>query len=219
MDRVIWIVTPEYEPEAQASAASVSRAMPQLERTIFVSKGDSHPKWFVESISLLISILDGCAGDKILWLDSDTYMIEAVPELFNALVRTNLIIAHAPGHHTAPTVASIPDLVPEYNIGVIAMNNNEITRGLWSAVHELQITYPGVYGNNDQAPLREVLWNGYPISYLIMPSEYNCRFNFGCQVRDKVKILHGRGDYGWIAESINAGYVEGDAIAPRIWLP
>jgi hypothetical protein len=105
------------------------------------------------------------------------------------------------------------------------MRNSESLRDLWSKVFEAQTTY-GIA--TDQAALREVLWiNSFVDSvlfrYAVMPCEYDFRFQFGGQVRDRVKILHGHAGgaeaYEAIGKSVNAGWTEGYQVAPRLWSP
>jgi hypothetical protein len=71
--------------------------------------------------------------------------------------------------------------------------------------------------------LRESLWTNQLVRYVTLPCEYNFRFQFGGQIRDRVKILHGHAQntetYEAIANSINKGYVKGYQIAPRLWKP
>jgi hypothetical protein len=130
-----------------------------------------------------------------------------VPELFDMLDRFDIVLAHAPGHQTAPPRIPIPAAFPEFNIGVIAMENNSHIREMWNSVYQRQ--KDGIA--TDQAALREVLWEEDPdVLYAVMPWEYNCRFGIGTFLRDPVKILHGRAasaaEYEQIAIDLNAGF-------------
>lgn len=216
----LWIVQGErYLAEARVSERSVHQQMPQVQSVIVNGETQLHTGWFVEATRRLIDALDQLPRDaKVLWLDSDTYVVEPIPDLFDLLDRFDLALAHAPGHRTAPTVHPVPDCFPEFNIGVIAMKNSLAVQWLWRSVYARQLAHLDVYGDNDQAPLREELWNNDELRWATLPSEYNCRFNFGCQVRDRVKILHGRAnDYDAVARSINAGWVDGVQVPPRLW--
>lgn len=225
MSTALWIAHgKEYSGEAGRSSKRVRQVMPEVKTEFFAPVEPHHSEWFIEQTRCLLEMLARWIpdGEKVLWLDSDTYMVEPVPELFEMLDNYELALAHAPGHHTAPTLKPLPDCFPECNIGVIAMVNSQPIRELWQQVYWRQVNHPEVYGDNDQAALREELWDRR-WRFAVLPSEYNCRFNFGCQVRDRVKILHGRPPpgitYEEIAASINEGYQEGDQIAPRIWVP
>lgn len=221
---VIWIVYGErYYQEAQRSAASVQKHMPDVTTHIFLVGERKHSEWYYDQIRTLCEVLEQLPdGAKVLWLDSDTYLCEPVDDLFEMLERFDMVLAHAPGHYTAPTVAKIPEAFPEFNIGVIAMRNDEDVRATWGLVYENQCNHAEVYGDNDQAALREVLYyNTEWFDVAVMPCEYNFRFQFGGQVRDRVKILHGHAPdaetYEALAASINAGYQAGYQIAPRLW--
>ena len=191
--------------------------MPAVERHLFCDhvSGDatifthchsfsrSDSAWYVDLLRQVIDALD-VLPKRLLYLDSDTYLIEEIPDLFGMLDRFDFAAAHAPGRSTAHSVCAIPDTFPEVNIGVIAMRNNEPVRRLWQDTSRRLSECFATYGNNDQAPLREALWNNSEVRLAILPPEYNCRFRFGTFVRGRVKILHGRGQYRKVAASINS---------------
>jgi hypothetical protein len=196
--------------------------MPELEQTIYEPNTREHAEWFIESTRLLVKVLEGLPdGAKVLWLDSDTYMLESVSDLFVMLDRFDMCLAHAPGHKTAPTAGKIPDAFPEFQIGVIAMENNKRVRYIWQSTYERQIL--GIA--TDQSALRSTLffdgWAGSgEFQWCVIPAEYDFRFQFGGQVRDRVKILHGHAPnaetYEAIGGVVNKDYVEGYQIPPRL---
>jgi hypothetical protein len=72
-----------------------------------------------------------------------------------------------------------------------------------------------VYLDNDQAPLRETIWNyrNGKLQFGTLPTEFNFRFGMGGQVRGKVRVLHGRSyDYEKLEKIVN-----GDAWTIRAW--
>lgn len=216
---VVWTVAgDEYKAEAERSANSVAEHMPQLEQIIGVPETRAHEDWFLESTYLLRAALgDMPEGERVLWLDSDTYMLESVPELFEMLDKYDLVFSHAPGHRTAATLARVPDSFPEPQIGVIAMRNTKAMRAFWEDVYQRQTM--GIA--TDQAAMREALWENDSIRYAVIPCEYDFRFQFGGQIRDRVKILHGHAPnvetYEAIGRSVNAGYLAGYQLPPRLW--
>lgn len=215
----LYIVSEDakYLAEAATSAARVRSAMPGVEPVCIGAKG-TEGNWYSRQVFTLCEFLKNRPdGEKVIWFDSDTYLVEPVPELFEMLDRYELVLAHAPGHRTAPTFDAIPDAFPEFQIGVIGMRNNVLTREVWQHVYEKLAKHPEM---TDQAALREELWENGVFPYAVIPCEYNFRFHFGGQVRDKVKILHGRGgNYEEIARLCNEGYVEGYQVPPRIIIP
>lgn len=216
----IWLVDGErYLKEAGTSWASLEKQMPYLERRIYTPNRREHREWFSEQTRLLGKALDQLPdGTKVLLLDSDTYVCEPVPELFEMLDRFDLCAAHAPGHRTAPATAHIPDSFPEPQIGVLAMKNTAAVREVWSAAYALQ--EQGI--ETDQAALRQALWFN-SLRFAVLPNEYNFRFQFGGQLRDRVKLLHGHAgsaeEYERLRTAINVGYREGYQLPPRIWTP
>lgn len=178
-----------------------------------------HPEWFSEQTRLLVKALDVLPdGAKVLLLDSDTYMCEPAPELFDMLDRFDLCFAHAPGHRTAAAQAHIPNAFPEPQIGVLAIKNTVAVREMWRATYALQAE--GI--ETDQAALRQALWFNSGLRFAVLPCEYNFRFQFGGQLRDRVKILHGHAsaeEYPRIANAINVGWRDGYQVPPRIWTP
>jgi hypothetical protein len=217
-----WIVDGErYAREAVLSRASVKRHMPDLDTEIYTPEKREHTDWFTEDIRLLVKVMEAMPiGDRLLWLDSDTYMVEPVPELLDVLDRYDMALAHAPGHVTGETADPIPAAFPEFNIGVIAMRNTEEVRNVWRAVYAKMTKR---HGYTDQSALREELWDTakWELPYAVIPWEYNCRFLIGTFIRDRVKILHGRAEspeqYERIAQHINKQAAKGrgdSAIAP-----
>lgn len=210
-----------YIEEAFFSARRLREVMPEVERYLFSPQTVEQnpvftkiyqlsirksPYWFVDCTRYIDEALKHLPYE-LLFLDSDTYFVEPVPELFELLGKFDMALAHAPGHRTAPTVRPIPDSFPEFNIGVIAMRNTGSVRRLWQGVHNAQVQYEVVFKDNDQAPLREALWNGdYPmVRWTVVPAEYDCRFTVGTYLRDRVKVLHGRAaDPARVAQQLNA---------------
>jgi len=151
--------------------------------------------------------------EQTVFLDSDTYLCEAVPELFELLDRCDIAMAHAPmrviGH------APVPACFPECNSGVIAYNVNERTKELfanWAEFYSEQTSPTGRL--NDQPPLRKALWQS-DVRLIVLPPEYNFRFVLPAFAgRGSVKILHGRhNDMAALAAEINASGT------PRVFLP
>ena len=214
----LWIVTEEFVREAEISAASLARFMPDVQRCLFspdqvasdaftrivrLSPRESSA-WYADCCRYVVEALEQLP-ELVLYLDSDTYFMAPVPELFEmANYYCDLAMCHAPGRRTAATVEKIPECFPEWNIGVMVMRNCDLVQRLWRKLHAQLAGHLDVYKDNDQAPFREVLWRDRSVRVATITPEYNCRFPFGCFVTDPVKILHGRGNYAAVAESINS---------------
>jgi hypothetical protein len=202
---IFWIATESHIHEAKQSAQSVARQMPDVDRILFTDSSiesdlftgycflptqKPHSLWYLNFVSFMndaIRLLDKYT--KLLYLDTDTYMVHPVPEIFDLLDYFDIASTHAPARQISPTLTDVP---------------NAKVRDLFAEWLNTYRQNPSLYGENDQAPLRECLlnWNGR--SY-VMPPEYNCRFGFGGQAAGLIKILHGRSDnMSALAERINA---------------
>jgi hypothetical protein len=150
---------------------------------------------------------------RTVFLDTDTWLCEPVPELFSILERCDIAMAHAPMRFTAASDA--PASFPECNSGVIAYNMNDRTRALfdlWDKLYQERLKSTGVV--DDQPSLRDALWQS-DISFAALPPEYNFRFIMPAFAgRGGIKILHGRHhDYPSLAKMMNRSR------SPRVFLP
>ena len=163
---------------------------------------DRLPNSRIFSHPILIDKPQGSFADKIaplvqtpfaetIFLDTDTYLCQAVPELFEILKHYDIALAHAPMRQTGPV--DVPATFPEFNSGVIAYRMNERTRSLlenWGRFYEEQVARTGQI--DDQPALRRALWHS-DAKIAVLPPEYNFRFVLPAFAgRGKVKILHGR---------------------------
>ncbi len=151
--------------------------------------------------------------ERTVFLDTDTWLCEPVPEMFAILDRHDVAMAHAPMRFTA--TSSVPPTFPECNSGVIAYHLNDRTRSLfslWEKLYQERLTSTGVI--DDQPSLRDALWQS-DVSFATLPPEYNFRFIMPAFAgRGSVKILHGRHpDYEALSASLNKSG------SPRVFLP
>ncbi|MFM8720378.1 MAG: hypothetical protein ACKOFH_12760, partial [Chthoniobacterales bacterium] len=151
--------------------------------------------------------------EQTVFLDTDTYLCEPVPELFELLERCDIAMAHAPMRITGSV--PVPSSFPECNSGVVAYNINERTRSLfsnWEKFYAEQLASTGQ--PDDQPALRRALWES-DARLAILPPEYNFRFALPSFAgRGKVKILHGRHvDMPGLAQRLNRSG------SPRVFLP
>jgi len=147
-------------------------------------------KWYHNCVQWYQLLPD--LADHIFLFDTDTHICAPLDNLTTLLSHFEFLGCHAPGRHTTGTLyPNLQDEFPEVNIGFIAFKSTPSVRVLLKNWLYLYNTNPDTYGNNDQGPLRDALlqWNG---SLYILPPEYNFRFQFGGQVRNRVRVLHGR---------------------------
>lgn len=205
-----WIVSGErYWREAIKSVESVKQHMPDTKTAVLATNFDygsahfdithkmpprQYNQWYLDFTNYMNMALDLLQEyDKLVYLDDDTYMCAPVPELFELLDMFQIASTHAPARTISPTIRKIPECFAEFNTGVFAFRNNYMVKRLFKLWFEAYLSNAELYGENDQAPLREVLYNWDGKQY-VLPMEYNCRFGFGGQVAGKIKILHGRSD-------------------------
>jgi hypothetical protein len=151
--------------------------------------------------------------ERTVFLDTDTWLCEPVPEMFSILDRYDVAMAHAPMRFTA--TSAVPPTFPECNSGVIAYQLNDRTRSLfalWEKLYQERLTSTGVI--DDQPSLRDALWLS-DVSFAALPPEYNFRFIMPAFAgRGSLKILHGRHpDYESLSATLNKSG------SPRVFLP
>lgn len=221
MDAAVWITSgTDYADDAAYSATSLQREMPDMDR-VLVTDTDHCPDIFTHYYQVParqhpdLWYLDSCrwhnlilpklvAYERLVFLDTDTYIAHPFHDLLEVLGRYDVLAVHGAARHTAPTVESLPNAFPELEIGVMAVRNNERVEELFAQWLALYTAHPERYGNNDQAPFREALWNNQKVRLYIVPPEYHCRWPFGAQVCGMVRILHSRaGDQAAMARLFN----------------
>lgn len=196
---ILWVIDEQHRAEQQISEASVKKWMPDIETaTIMVSnesEGGGDPKlWYAKYITALTNSLQ-MGFHQILFLDSDTVLLEPVYDIFNILYAYDIVSTHAPARQTTdmPESHGIPDAYCELNTGVFGYRNTSQVRQLFDWWLEYYYAMHGISGDNDQSALRAAMWE-QETSVWIMPPEYNFRFGFGGFAGSRVKILHGRSE-------------------------
>lgn len=151
--------------------------------------------------------------EETVFLDTDTYLCQPVPELFELLARCDIAMAHAPMRTTGRV--PVPAAFSEFNTGVIAYRANRKILDLfsqWLTYHADQVVLTD--DPCDQPALRRALWES-EARLSVLPPEYNFRFVLPSFAgRGPVKILHGRhSDMAALAARINGSG------SPRVFLP
>jgi len=218
----LYVATgPRFIAEACASARRVKQLMAEVPIAL---ASDVKPENNLFAHWTPIENPHGTFADKIaplaktpfaqtVFLDTDTYLCEPVPELFELLDRCDIAMAHAPMRVTGSV--PVPASFPECNSGVVAYNINERTRSLfsnWEKFYAEQLASTGQ--PDDQPALRRALWESNA-RLAILPPEYNFRFALPSFAgRGPVRILHGRHPaLDALAAEIN------QSRSPRVFLP
>lgn len=129
---------------------------------------------------------------KTLLLDTDTILYETVSELFELVDEFDIAASTiADGRFTLSE--KVPEPFPEYNTGVVLFKKNQRTSEFikeWKNVYQEYLD-DGVRMN--QPSFRETLYRS-SLRVATIPTEYNCRANFGGYLNSTVKVLHGTFD-------------------------
>ncbi|BAQ65147.1 glycosyltransferase [Geminocystis sp. NIES-3709] len=194
----------KYVEEAQISAISVKKFLPDIQITVFTDSPPSNKGAFDQIIKLeslhpkphinkLISMMKS-PYQKTLFLDTDTFICGDISELFDLLDHFDIAMAHDRGYYDDfPEVIGVPDAFREFNQGVIVFKQSEklhqvLVESLkWS---EILFNQSGEYPY-DQPPLRIALYLS-DIRIAPLTHEFNCRYHSFGYLNGEVKILHGR---------------------------
>ena len=198
-----------YLEEASRSCASLKRVMPGVPAVLFTDTPFVDRLGLFESIRPLPHAHRTC-GDKLIpllevpfdraiFLDTDTYVVRPLDDLFTLLDRFDLAIAHEPcrwgGRGWSLTYPTCPPAFGELNTGVFAFRNGPAWEQLvqsWRGAYERQLTtYPGYVA--DQPALQEVIYDS-PLRFYVLPAEFNLRTNYPAYAGEgaEVRVLHGR---------------------------
>ncbi len=202
-----------YVREAQASAASFRRHLPNARFVLGTDAGTVEPvDNFDEVVRVDFTVPDALRGtdhkngqmvaklrllnelvfDRLLYLGSDTYALDGrVTELFSLLDRFDMAAAHAP--HRVNTaegrshVPHVPTAFPEFNCDVLAIRNRDEVASLLEKWERLYLT--NVFGHaHDQGAFRYLAYTS-DICIATLPPEFNYR---GTRLRRDVVVLQNR---------------------------
>jgi hypothetical protein len=204
--------------EAVISARSVKTAWPQIPIAI-KTDGPVDQSCF-DQIDLISDGPDNLAKvrhlvetpfERTLFLDSDTYCLHPMPELFGILDRFDVAAAHEAGRFATRWEAGtevfvrnldIPECFPEYNTGVVAFRRNaEVFRMFvrWEMLCE-EARRAQIPDTKDQPSFRHAIYES-DLRVAALPPEYNFRLVCSGFARGPVKLIHGRWKYGPIGET------------------
>lgn len=126
--------------------------------------------------------------ENTLFLDTDTYIMSDISELFLLLEKFDIVAAHEPNRFVAK-ITEIPSSFIELNTGVILFKKSIQVKYFfqnWLALYQQNFKWM-----NDQPAFRLALYKS-KLRLATLPPEYNCRFNSPVRINGRVNILHGR---------------------------
>lgn len=245
---VIYVATGrKYIDEALQSMASLKAATPSVHVTLF-SDEDVKSPWFDELVRIeaaqerdetfraaastlpmgminKVYYMARSPYDRTLFLDTDTYVVNDISDMFPLLERFDIAVTHAP-HRSLKALkaplAEVPASFPVLNTGVILFRRSERLSAFFSEWLRL---YPDVKyaGCNDQAPFREALYHS-DLRVATLTPEYNYRFGKRLAINGVLKIIHGRHpNLPQVAKRADAIVARGiapplvDPLAPSMW--
>ncbi len=194
---ILFVGTGEkYRKEIELSVSSIRRVMPSCEIAIF---SDEDPKisgvHFFEvsepSFSFLdkVKFLRETPFERTLFLDTDTFVLKPLEELFGLLQSFDLMAAHESAREH-DFIEPIPSAFPELNSGVIVFRRSQEVGGF---LDDFLTTYEPLVEKvaGDQTAFRLCLYRSQ-LKVWILPSEFNCQIRQAGFLGAEVKILHGR---------------------------
>jgi hypothetical protein len=219
---VIYVASgARYLAEAGRSCASLKCVMPGVATALYTDTPAGTTGALFDHILPLPSARHNC-GDKLIplldvpfdraiFLDSDTYVVRPIDDLFRLLDQFDFAIAHEPcrwgGRGWSSTYPTCPTAFCELNTGVFAFKKGKAWEQLvrqWKAAYERQLlAFPGYIA--DQPALQEALYDS-SLRFFVLPAEYNLRTNYPAYAGDgaEVRVLHGREcDLATLAQRVN----------------
>lgn len=183
----------KYIEEARKSAASVKDQMPDTEICLMTNGIKKRHKEFDNFIQTkfkgkkIKQKIYHCPYEKVIFLDTDTYVSSNLCDIFELLERFDLAANQiSSGYHYE--IKGLPDSFPEFNSGLIAFNNNKNVKMFmkeWGRLFERMDT------KWDQKSFRYALYKS-DLRVASLPIEYNFMIYFPAYAMAEVKVLHGR---------------------------
>ncbi len=188
--------------EVVTALKSLTDSNPHLPICIFTDKVSHFSDTASETIQVReipspqFSFIDKIYGfihtpfDKNIFLDSDTFIVEDISDLFHLLDRFEFAGCHSKGDqavYSKPPETSLPLSFPDYNSGVIAFKRNRETRTTFETWLKKYKDNP--HHKHDQPSLREAVFTS-KLSLYVLPREYNFLPGLAGLINGKVKVFH-----------------------------
>jgi hypothetical protein len=202
---IIYVATgAKYLAEAEHSVRSVKRVSPKIPVAIVSDCAPSrnlfdlyfdlpNPKFsFIDKIIALTR----SPFDKTLFLDTDTFAIEPLDEMFDLLNRFDMAAAAEPARYLYP-IAEVPTAFPELNSGVILYRKKDAVLKViqrWNQIYSDEIVEKistGVRPWHDQIAFTRAVYSSN-LSFFLLPPEFNARVVMPQAVSGPIRIAHCR---------------------------
>lgn len=154
-----------------------------------------------------------CPYREAVFLDSDTWAANKIDELFGILTKFDLALLPENKRGWNYHLPGVPRPFAEFNTGVIVFRNEERIKGIfrvWEEEYKRLREEQNL--KNDQPSFRYVLWNS-DLRVAPIPSEYHFLGNALNYIMWEALLIHGRGDLGKIAETVN------EKLGSRVYIP
>jgi len=231
----IYIITqdPKYLGLLHTSAASLKRAMPHLPITLFSQFPVETP--YFDNVVPVTPTVDGFYDktrlmretpyERTLFIDADTYVVEAVSELFPLLDRFDCAATHEEylntDWHKRYERSDIPRSFPEFNTGVfLYRRSDQMDRLLreWGDLYKEYLEVKSGEQLNDQPFFRVAAYHS-DVRIATLTREYNCKFRGQGYLNGAVKILHGHYNLELASEYVGrAARVLNASKKPRVYI-
>ncbi len=195
---VVYIATgSSFVAEAIQSAESVKAAMPDKPVTMYSDRpvradaiDSTHVRAdFEQHRGDSIIRPDMMPYQRNLFLDTDTFVCTDLTEMFDALERFDILVAHSPGREA---VEGLPACMAEFNTGVIAYRRTPAVAACFDTwMDRFRAQYDRTGSARNQASFTRAVWEVQP-SMLVLPPEYNVRVPRAGYLNGPAKIVHGR---------------------------
>lgn len=151
--------------------------------------------------------------DRIVFLDTDTFVCGPLDELFALVERFDLALLQENQRGWDYELPGVPLAFPEYNTGVIAFRRTPEVRAFFAAWRESYERLRAEKGlKSDQPAFRAALFHS-SLRVATIPSEFHFLGNVPNYAMWQVRLVHGRGDLPRIAALVN------EQLGPRAFVP
>ncbi|TWI60259.1 hypothetical protein IQ16_07757 [Bradyrhizobium huanghuaihaiense] len=199
---ILYVATgSKHLAEAEHSAKSVKRVSPEIPIAI-VSDSPSTCGSFDVGLSFenperslfdKVSALSRSPFSRTLFLDTDTFAMEPLEELFELLDRFDIAAAAEPVRYLY-SMTGVPTAFPELNSGVILYKRNDAVDKLltqWDNFYKNERASIGIHSWPNQPSFTRAVYNS-EASFLLLPPEFNARIMVPQAFSGRIRIVHSR---------------------------